>query len=556
MKLSKRIISIALCAVMLLGLSISAFAAPPTYTLTINNDVDGHTYEAYQIFYGDLAEKDGKQILSNIEWGSSISDPAALLAEINADDELTVLHDSTDAASLATKLAIVTSDSETIDHFAEVISKYLDTTPAGTSTDEGNHYEISGLHAGYYLIKDKDDSLNNKYDAYTRFILRVLKSLDVTPKSNIPAVNKTINDTVDGTFTENEDFDIGDTAYYKWEGTLPSNLQSFDKYHYRFVDSYSEGLTFLRIEQVYIEGHDGNRVHTFMDLTDADTYNDTLPAGITTDAVEKQAGAASFYVDFNDLLTLYPSILPTHKVIVKYSAMINRDALIESPNDNEVYLVYSNNPNGNGEGKTTIDEAHAFTFKIVVDKYDADDTAKKLEGAEFVLYYERIEVVDGVDTKVKYYAKVVTEEDIANGLVVNGKKVDDSDLGVVYGWDNKAHASVLDTDNLGALTVKGLDGGLYYLEETKAPAGYNLMESPVAVNIVPSYNADGSLNKVVYEVDSIEQSSSTVGVRNSSGSTLPITGGIGTVIFYVIGAMLVLGACVILVAKKRGAAEG
>ena len=547
MKMTKRIFSLALCLGLMLALALPAMAAGETYTLTINNATDGHIYEAYQIFTGSLVTKDGKDILSDIEWGSSITDPAAFLTAINANTKLDNLHGATDAASLAVKLNGVTSDSETIDEFAEVVGQFLG-APVGSSTYAGAHYTISNLAAGYYLVKDQDGSLDTEdYDAYTKYIIRVLKNETVTAKSSVPSVDKTVNDTVDGTFTESEDFDINDTAYYKWEGTLPSNLKSYDTYFYKFIDTLPVGMTHLKFEQIYIEGNESSKVHVFYDVTDESTANDTLPAGITS-AVSGNVVT----LEIADLLTVYPNILPSHKIVVKYSARITRDALIVDPMTNEVKVEFSNNPNGDGDGDhgtTPPDVAHAFTFKITVDKYDADKPELKLEGAEFVLYKEAIEN----EKPVKYYAMVVTEEMVAEGKVINGVQVQTKDVGVVYGWDiDRADASILDIDGDGALTVKGLDSGIYYLEETKAPAGYNLMETPVQINIAPTYNKEtGLLESVKYEVDSIEQSSSVVGVRNSSGSTLPVTGGAGTTMFYVVGGLLVAAAAVMLISKRR-----
>ncbi|MBQ3194544.1 MAG: SpaH/EbpB family LPXTG-anchored major pilin [Oscillospiraceae bacterium] len=558
----KRVISLVLCLMMVLSLATTAFADETTYTLTINNTTPDHVYEAYQIFSGELAEKDGVQILSNIKWGAAIVNDngddvadegeydcaAALLTAIQAESGLSVLHAATDAASLAVLLSGVTSDSETLDLFAEIVGDHLG-TPTGTSGAQANdQYTISGLPAGYYLVKDQDGTLEGDNDVYTKYIVRVLKSVEVTPKGDVPSVEKTINDTIDGTFTEIEDFDVNDIAYYKWEGTLPSNLKSYESYYYKFTDTLPTGLQHLDILQVYIEGHDGNKVHTFLDKV-ANT-DDTLPNGITSSV----AGQV-ITLEINDLLTLYPNILPTQKIIVKYSARVTRDALIAEPMTNTVKVEFSNNPNGEGKGETPEDVAHAFTFQINVDKYDADNKDTKLEGAEFVLYYERTEN----DQIVKYYAKVVTEEMIAAGEEINGTIVDENDLGIVYGWtSNKTEASILDTNANGYLGVKGLDGGIYYLEETKAPVGYNLMETPVQIVIIPTYTENGNEASVTvsYEVDSIAQPSNTVGVRNSSGSTLPSTGGIGTTLFYIFGGLMVAGASVLLITKKRMGAEG
>ena len=568
MKTLKSVSALLLALIMVLSLAVPAMAAEQTYTLTINNESNGHTYEAYQIFSGTLAEKDGKQILSDVKWGTGINGDA-LLQAIAAEPKLNMLHGATNAESLANKLESVTVDSEYIDLFARIAGSHLVAVSA-ESKDVNDHYEITGLSAGYYLIKDKDNTLDGaESEAYTKYIVYVLKDQTVTPKSSVPSVDKSINDTLGGTYGEHEDFDISDTAYYKWVGTLPSNLKDYTTYTYTFKDELPQGIRYTKFEQVYIEGSDGNTVHVFYDVNDESTENDTMPAGMTATI---EGNKVTLRID--NLLTLYPSILATHKVVVKYSAMVNRDALVVDAMTNSVYLEYSNNPYDAADfGKTPDDVAHAFTFKIDVDKYDADNSDIKLEGAEFKLYYERVENVDGTDTTVQHFAKVITEEFVyvtdEDGKVVepkqlrpeeerkiNGVAADGDDVGVIYGWTtNEKDASILDTDEYGKLTVKGLDSGIYYLKETKAPVGYNLMETPVMIEIIPTYSEDGDEVSVNYKVDSVSQSTSTVGVRNSSGSTLPSTGGMGTTLFYVFGSIMVLAAVILLVTKKRMSAE-
>ncbi len=612
MKMTKRIFSLALCLILMLALALPAMAADKTYKLTITNDADGHTYEAYQIFSGSLVTVDDKDVLSDIEWGSSITNAEGLMNALeSAFPGLTTLTPEgkrmyeRSAAGVAEYLQDnVTTDSESIDLFAEIVGAkdehdndlYLGTF-AGKSEDKGDRYEINKLTAGYYLVKDKDNSLDGKNDFYTKYIIRVLKDETVTPKGEVPDVDKTINDSLDGTYTDVEDFDINDTAYYKWDGSLPSNLKSYDAYKYKFIDTLPNGIVFERIEQVYIEGHEGNVVHSFYDVSGNPTAED--PADGVLASVKKYDAlgnvvldengnevvakivlaetANGITVDFEDLLILYPHVLPTQSIVVKYTARVTRDALIAEPMTNSVKVEFSNNPNGDGVGDTGTtppDVAHAFTFQITVDKYDADKPSTKLEGAEFVLYYERTEK----DAVVKYYAKVVTEEmvyEFEDGKVkigTDGKPVllpedkrvlqdgvsttplDGDDIGIVYGWTKiRNDASVLDTDNKGALKVKGLDEGIYYLQETKAPAGYNLMETPVQIKIIPKYNAEaGELESLTYEVDSISQGvSDTVGVRNSAGSTLPMTGGVGTTMFYVVGGLMIAAAVVLLISKRR-----
>lgn len=603
----KRTISLLLCLMMVLSLATPVFADEPTYTLTIDSTVPDHTFEAWQIFSGDLedvivAGGDSYQVLTNIEWGSAIKgedydNSAALLAAIDAAADLEdtpasikALKGKTSAAALADAIADNFQTNLThnpdLEQLSRIIEEHFEDGKAASSdnyTDE--KYEMTGLPAGYYLIKDQDNSLKDQENAsYTKFMLRVLKNETVTPKAAYPEVDKLINDTLGGTYTDHEDFDINDYAYYKWEGTLPSNLLSYDTYYYAFHDTLKhKGLTFVRIEQIYLEGHDGNVVHMFYDVSEAEkTITDageyTLVGGDTLgddDNIKLKVGEkdtnghTKIDLTINDMFQLYgkDKILPTQKFIVKYTVRINRDAVTEAPMDNAVKLEFSNDPNYDDEGvpptgETPEDVAHAFTFGLAVNKTDGD-THKALEGAEFVLYYQRTEN----DQIVNYYAQVVTEEmvykadedgKLTNEMkseeerMINGIAVEPKDIGVVYGWTTKkTEASILDTDADGKLNIRGLDEDIYFLEETKAPAGYNLLEAPIQFEIDPAYNPDGTLNKVTYKLGTQVVASKEIPVDNFAGSTLPSTGGMGTTLFYVFGSIMFIGAAVLLITKKR-----
>lgn len=579
MKLTRKVLAMVLALTMILGLALSVSADETKYTLTINNTDAGHTYEAYQIFDGTLST-DGTT-LSNITWGSSVKDGTGLLEALLTDKKEIKLTNGTttleavfasaaaltDPADQLVKLAEllgnVSNDSSTLDRFAEVVGqaeydadgKFVKHTylgdPVATDDYTDFKYELN-VPAGYYLVKDKEGTQEGEDDYYTKYIVRVVQSAAVNPKGSGITVEKTINDTLDGTYDDVEDFDINDDVYYKWVGTLPTNLRAYDEYWYKFTDTLPAGITFVQFEQVYIESHNGTTSHTFYDVTDTDTTNDELPKGITPTTPKEGEGGGIVTLTFDDLLTLYPSLLSTDKVVVKYRCYLNRDAVISKPNTNEVYLEYDNNPNGEGHGKTVKDVAHAFTFSFTVDKYDMADSTKKLEGVEFKLYYR---TVDANENIVKMYAVVVTEEMIEDKKEVNGKVVDNDDLGMIYDWTADAdEASILDTDAKGEFYVKGLDEGTYFLEEIKTVDGYNLLDTPIQIDIIPTYDEQGNECSVTveYKVDAMTQGNrDVVGVRNSKGSTLPSTGGIGTTLFYVFGGILFAGAAILLITKKR-----
>ena len=592
----KRLFAVILSVLMLTALTVPAVAAAETYDLSIRNTATGHTYDAYQLFAGTLSGS----VLSDLTWGAAIYKDvdgdgvieegdydysADLVAAILADTEAieqagnttTTLKDKfaslagktgTEAAQEMAKV-LATLDpvgSLVLDRFAQIVGKvsggkhlYLGDYSGTTNTSANGVYTIAGLPAGYYLVKDRDGTVPAVGDFHTKYLIDVVKTHTIDIKGEAPTVEKLINDTVNGTYGKVEDYDIFDTAYYMWQGQLPSDLLSYDLYAYTFIDELPLGIEFTRFEAVYVQDGHGKVVHTFMNLTDGDTTNDTLPAGITQSVVDNNSDAdlveQTVTLDFDDLLTLYPNIKPDHEIVVKYSTIITRHALMVEAMSNKVVLVYSNNPNGGGEGQTGTtppDYAHAFTFDLNIDKYDAANEATKLEGVEFILY--KSTTIE--DTTTTYYALVVTEEDIAAGKEVNGHKLVEAYLGNIYGWTtNREEASILDTDVNGALKVEGLDADIYYLEEVKAKDGYNKLNSPIKVEITAVYNGENTPTCTViptYHVDNNNQGTTdVVKIANSQGTVLPSTGGVGTTLFYVFGALMVAAAVVLLVTKKR-----
>lgn len=204
----------------------------------------------------------------------------------------------------------------------------------------------------------------------------------------------------------------------------------------------------------------------------------------------------------------------TQPIVVKYTATVNEKAIAKI-SENDAKLVYSNDPTDSKKHGELTDKETVYSAKIVIDKYDANvaDKSKKLIDAEFVLK----------NSEGKFY------------------KYDTSADKVVW-VDTLEAADVFVTNFNGVAEVRGLKDGTYTLIETKAPAGYNLLSKAIEVVIAGS-NSDATT--LTYKVD----------VGNSTGSLLPGTGGIGTRIFYIAGAALLLGAVVVLLVKKFKKAE-
>lgn len=503
MKHRKRIISVLLTLIMALALAVPAFA-DETYSITINNSAEGHTYEAYQIFTGDLYEG----TLSNIVWGSGVSETGQ-----------TALGDA------AAKAETIKTADDAAD-FAKELAPYLDTVAGSANAVTDGKYVISGLAAGYYLIKDQDGSLTDDHDSYTSYILKVVKNENVSPKNTgTPEVVKKVRDINDSTgetsgWQDSADLDISDSVPFQLTATLANNVSSYTTYTVVFHDTMSKGLTYNNDAKVYIGGEE----------TDGFTITSTVNADGTT----------TLTISCDDVKALGAG--NSSVITVEYTATLNENAVIGSAgNPNKVYLKYSNNPHDSTEtGKTPEDTVIVFTYKTIINKVDGED--KALTGAAFKLE----------------------------------KKLSDNT------WKLIKEFTVDEANPTSTFTFTGLDDGTYKLTETVTPASYNTIE-PIEFTITASHDIEsesprltelkvtstadterdpeegedagtGKIKVPAFTTNTADGSLSA-NVINNKGAELPSTGGMGTTIFYVVGSILVLAAVVLLVTKKRMSGE-
>ena len=215
MKHTKKLAAILLSLARVLITAMPAFAQETLYSITIENETPGHIYEAYQIFAGDMASDDeGNYILSNIVWGSGVNGEELLTALQTADADK--YGDLTTAADTAE--AIGTSSAEA-DAFATIAAQHLTETKTESTAGNGS-YVISGLEAGYYLIIDKENSLEGSASVYTDYIVQVLGNVTMQPKdTDIPTIEKKVweDDDADSSsgfgngYYEAADHSIGET---------------------------------------------------------------------------------------------------------------------------------------------------------------------------------------------------------------------------------------------------------------------------------------------------------------------------------------------------------
>lgn len=506
MKKVKRMLALLAAFALVLAMAVPAWAEEDgaTYTLTINN-ANG-TYEAYQIFRGDLyVNEAGKKVLSNIQWGSGVN--ATKMGSENAATVAESLTTSTLAESFAEDLV---SNSK--------LSSVKATAPAQNGTAV-----FKDLSAGYYLVKNSSIDTGK---TYTDFILEVVGNTTANHKGDVPDVEKKVeekNDSTGATTTwgATADYDVGDEINFELMGTLPESYGRYTTYKYKFDDTMTN-MTYKNgsVKVYYVK--DGSTTRNEINSGFAPTWDD---------------GAKELTVTFNDLKTAVSGLTHGDKIVVTYTATLDANAVVGGKgNPNKVKLEYSNNPNAEGTGETPEKTVVVFTYKTIINKVTkgTDGNNVPLAGAEFTL------------------SKFIASEAGRDTVMVNGTEY----LGT---WNSGVKVVPTNTDNIAnVFTFSGLDAGIYRLTETKTPAGYNTID-PVYFEIVATNNGTEVTSMEGKDVNGSEISftanvtngSLSADVINNAGTTLPSTGGMGTTVFYVVGGGLMAVAVVLLVTKKR-----
>ena len=509
MKKALKTLALLLTLVFIATMNIFVFAAAPTYTLTLNNSGEtAHEFQIYQIFTGDLSVNgSGQKVLSNIVWGDGITAGGKVHFGNAADTAETIITEA-DGKAFADELLSV-----------GYVQNATTVTVAANSTET-----VTNLNAGYYLIKDKDNTQGIPNGAYTAYILEIIGDVTATTKLDIPSVEKKvkdINDTLESDISaspwqDSADHDVGDTVPFMITGSLPSNFSEYESYYYQITDEMSAGLTYNNDAKVYV-------------VNDSVETEITSQVGIVSSA---DTAGTTIEITATDLKSLTGvTVNKDSKIVVYYTAQLNEHAVAGSAgNTNSAFLTYSNNPNAGHSGVLGItpkDKTVVFTYQFVFEK--VDENGAPLENAGFTLY-----------------------------------KKDSSG-----NWQTvKAISAGSDTQ----FTFFGLDDGDYKLVESEVPEGYNKFNdleftitavhetdsqtpSLISINGVTTEGGtvilDGTQNAAV----SLVYGELSTTVVNKPGSLLPTTGGIGTKIFYITGALLAIAAIVLLITKKRMKSE-
>ena len=354
--------------------------------------------------------------------------------------------------------------------------------------------EFKDLPLGYYLVDSSTGALCSLNTTDTDVIIE--------EKNAAPTVEKKVQEdskikTADE-YGESNTADIGQIVNFKTTITARAGAQN-----YVLHDKMHAGLTFDK-NSVKVQKNGEEVEPSSYTLNVKDT-----PSSITDDCTFEIV----FTQEFCDKLNANDTI------IVTYSATLNENAEIgETGNTNEAKLEY-------GDKNTISSNTITKTYKIPVFKYtEKNGKNEGLAGAIFTLSKNSngenpIELVKITETEDTYRVAKETE---AEGITKITK---------------------VTTPDDGRFTIIGLDADTYYLTETQQPAGYNKLKDPITIKI----DDEGK----IYVNGAIEANEGDVKVENNTGSILPSTGGMGTTLFYIFGAILVIGSGVVLITKKR-----
>lgn len=549
-------------------------------SITISNQVDGHKFVAYKIFKADLNVVGGVKTLSNIKFENE-SKADDMLAAINDAFERTGTTENnkqfTSAADVADYLSELTEGREEATvKFATAVNEYKGTgidLTKNIAADQTVTYSVSGINPGYYLIIDENvDTVDPIGSIYSRFILQVAGNVTAEAKiEGQPVLDKVVgkmkNNVADYSAEDNMNNDskhntanVGDTIPFKLTINFP-NLAEYSSYKFEVTDILSKGLTFdNNVTMKILNGTTVDSNPADMELVKDTDFTVATKAGGTTDDPTTE-----ITIDFKTIFAKYTAdkTLVGKTIVIEYTAELNENAKgNQEANKNTAKLTYSNDPRTSTSHGTTPDvTTETYTFNVTINKVD----------------YKNKDAVWGNSSEGTLGNHIKTEGALSD--------VEFTLHRVTSAADATEETSVeipgtYKTNANGQIELPGLANGTYYLVETVAHDGYNIVLGKIYFTISAKYDTESK--KVELKDTDIDKSDmtpsdakneATLGIipefyetnpdvkfananelylliTNSQGAQLPSTGGVGTVIFTVVG-ILVMAAVVVIAVKSN-----
>lgn len=522
MKRIKKFAAALLTAIMMMTMTVTAFAAEPTGTLTINvkggQTLANQTVNVYKLF--DMTVSGSGE---NLNYGYKVNDTYKSILDKVLGAEFTDKSDQGyyDAVQKATsdgkngnntqkfandftKELLNYNKSNTSAKIEATVTKTFDKASTETSTT------FDGLAYGYYLVcQTGTKAIQSSLVALTE------PTATVNLKSEAPKIEKK---------ADKATIFVGETVTYTVTGQVPDTT-GYDNYIYKIHDTLTSGLDF-------VTNTEGTKVKVTVKI--GGTTVDVSEADFVNEAGEVVTTPTRTMV--LDLSGKVRAATTGQTIVVTYQAKVNKDAVVETKNS--ATLEYSNNPGTNETGTTKPSEVVTPTYPLDINKINAKGT-KMLAGAHFTLYgstseetidrTKAIKVTKDGEGKYTYASDQNATENTTTDMVTVADKI----------------------DGKGNLHINGLAAGTYYLEETKAPDGFNKLATPIKITIAKSEDTD--VNNWTISKDGNEETDKIIDIENSTGSLLPSTGGTGVIVFAGVAILLVFGVAVSFIRDKRKA---
>lgn len=504
MKRIKKFAAALLTAIMMMTMTVTAYAAGGTHSLTVNTqgnqDLKGQTINLYKLFdVTESGEGQNKNYAYTVNTETGYKD--ALVSVLGG----SLTNTSKDEEFASAVLALGKDNAPEVQNFANKFTthalenKVKETATSSKITESKTSYTFNNLDAGYYLVY-----VTGGKEIQSSLVTVDKKTNTVNLKTEAPSITKTADkDTVS----------IGQVVQYTVTGSIPDTT-GYSEYVYKIHDELSTGLDFVNdADGAALTGNTVNVKIAFTDGADASTAPTTAVLSGTenrTMALDLSAWVRTNQANKGKEFT------------VTYYAKVNANAVVTE--QNKAQLEYGNNPNDTT--KTTPSIVKTPTYPLDINKIKTG-TTDMLPGATFKLY--KGPVADGKVVKVSAVAGkdgcyVVDPSSNTTEMITIKDKIDGK------GYN---------------LHLNGLAAGTYYLEETKAPDGFNKLTDPI--KIVIEKNGD------TYTITAEGANGNILTVQNSTGSLLPSTGGTGVIVFAGVAILLVFGVVVSFIRDKRKA---